>query len=113
MIARLARGENEERIAAGAERDRAFDLARASAAPVRHGGERAGHLEQGGQEKLAADTATAHATGDKNAAHLAAESFPYSVTDADRAAGTATPQNGQARARTLTVQNARRPGRPM
>ena len=113
VIARLARGENQERIAAGAERDRAFDLDRASAAPVRHDGERAGHLEQAGQEKLAADTATAHATGDKNAAHLAAESFPYSVTDAVRAAGTAAPENGQARARTLTVQNARRPGRPM
>ena len=112
VIARLARGENQERIAAGAERDRAFDLDRASAAPARHDGERAGHLEQAGQEKQAADTATTHATGDKNAAHLAAESFPCSVTDAVRAAGTA-PENGQARARTLTVQNARRPGRPM
>jgi hypothetical protein len=113
VIARLTRGENQERIAAGAERDRAFDLARASTAPVRQDGERAGHMEQAGQEKLAADTATAHATGDKNAAHLAAESFPYSVTDAVRAAGTATPQNGQARARTPTVQNTRRPSRPM
>jgi hypothetical protein len=112
VIARLAHGENQERIAAGAERDRAFDLDRASAAPARHDGERAGHLEQAGQEKLAADTATAQATGDKNAAHLAAEGFPYTVTDAVRAAGSTT-ENGQACARTVTVQNARRPSRRM
>jgi hypothetical protein len=112
-IARLARGENQERIAAGAERARAFDLDRTSVAPVRHDGERAGRLEQAGREKLAADTATAHATADKNAAHLAAESFPYSVTDAVRAADAAAPQNEQAHARPLTVQNTRRPSRPM
>jgi hypothetical protein len=113
VIARLARGEIQERIAAGDERDRAFDLDRAFVAPVTHDGKRAGHLEQAGEEKLAADTASAHATADKNAAHLAAESFPYSAADAVRAASTAAPQNGQARARTLTVQSVRRAGRSM
>jgi hypothetical protein len=113
VIARLARGQIQERIAAGDERDRAFDLGRAFTAPVTRDGERAGHLEQAGEEKLAADTASAHATADKNAAHLAAESFPYSVTDAVRAASTAAPQNGQPRARTLAAQNVRRPGRSM
>jgi hypothetical protein len=113
VIARLARGQIQEWIAAGDERDRAFDLDRAFTAPVTRDGERTGHLEQAGKEKLAADTAGAHTTADKNAAHLAAESFPYSVTDAVRAASTAAPQNGQPRARTLAAQNVRRPGRSM
>ena len=111
VIARLARSETQERIAAGAERDRAFDLDRAAAAPVMHDGERSGHLEQASQEKVAADTASAHASADKNAAQLAAESFPCTVTDAVRAGATASPREGQARARTLTVHSIRRPGR--
>jgi hypothetical protein len=110
VIARLARGEAQERMAAGAERERAFDLDQAPVAHVRPGGEGAGYLEQAGREKLTADTATAHAAGDKSAAHLAAESFPCSASDAVGAARTATADSGQARPRTLPVQNVRRPG---
>lgn len=116
VIARLARGETQERIAAEDERDRAFDLDRAAVDPAAHDSERAGRLEQAHEEKLAADTASAHATADKNPAHaarLAAESFPCSVTDAVRTASASASQNGQARARTLTAQNSRRTGRSM
>ena len=111
VIARLARGETQERIAAGAERDRALDLDRAAAAPVMHDGERVRDLEEADQEKLAADTASAHASADKSAAQLAAESFPCTVSDAVHAAATSSPQEGQARARTLTVHSIRQPGR--
>jgi hypothetical protein len=111
VIARLARGETQERIAAAAERDRAFDLDRTSTTPVTRDGERAGHLEHADQDKLAADTASAHATADKNAAHLAAESFPCTVTDAVRTASIAASQNGPTRA--LPVRNVRWLGRSM
>ena len=113
VIARLARGETQEQIAAGAERDRAFRLDRADAAPVMHDGERIRDLEVASQEKLAADTASAHASAGKNAAQLAAESFPCSVTDAVRAAATSGPQEGRAAARTLKVHSIRRPGRSL
>lgn len=110
VIARLARGGNQERIAMGAERERAFDLDRAGVAPIRPDSERAGYLEEAGQEKLAADTATAHAADDRNAVHLAAESYPCTVSDAVRAAVMTATENGQEHPRTLTIQNARRPG---
>jgi hypothetical protein len=110
VIARLARGQAQERIAAGAEQERAFDLDQAAAAPVRPAGAGDGHMEHAGQEKLTADTATAHAAGDKSAAHLAAESFPCSASDAVGTARTAPADSGQPRPRTLTVQNVRRPG---
>jgi hypothetical protein len=109
VIARLAQADGEDRIAAGAERARAGHLDSASAVPplgsdVAHGDQ----LTAASQDELNADTARAHAFGDRAAVQLAAESFPYSITDAVTAAAGA--RHGSA-TRAMTNPNIHRPGR--
>ncbi len=108
VIGRLARAEAEERLAARAEHARAADLDHAAA--THSARQQADSLKAARRDTMTADTAGAHASADRSAAQLAAESFPCTTADGIRAAVTGTLQQ-QARppART-SAQNARRPG---
>jgi hypothetical protein len=84
VIARLARAQNEENIAARAEGPRAADLDRAdAAAPARSS---ASHLAEARRDTATADATGARASADRTAAQLAAESFPRTAADGIRAA---------------------------
>jgi hypothetical protein len=108
VIARLADADNEDRKAARAERARAADLGRASAAGG--AGERGGDLAAALREGADAATSAAHAAADRHAAVLAAESFPCTAADGIRAAaGGGLDQQARAKARTA-VSQSRRPG---
>lgn len=109
VIARLARARDEERVAEGAERARAADLGHASAAiPAR---ERTQDVTAARRDTQVADTADAHASSDRTAAQLAAESFPHAAADGVRAAITGRLQQPErSPARTVSVTNTRRPG---
>jgi hypothetical protein len=108
VIARLARADREDHVAAGAERARADDLRNAPVAPSPRGGVMHGeYLTAAAQDRLEADTAAAHAAGDRSAAQLAAESFPCTAADAV----TAAVRTGPAAARVNTTLNLRRSGR--
>ena len=76
-------------VAAGAERARAADLGHAR--PLHSGSERAEDLRAARRETQIADTAGAHASADRSAAQLAAESFPCTAADGIRAAATGQP----------------------
>jgi len=109
VIARLARARSEENIATRAERARAADLDRAAAAASAtqstHGLTAARH------DTVIADTAGAHASADRTAAQLAAESFPCTTADGIRAAVDGRLQQpAPSPARTAATQNAPRPG---
>ena len=109
VIARLARARSEENVAARAERARAADLdgAAAAAAPRQstYG------LTAARRDTVTADTAAAHASADRTAAQLAAESFPCTAADGIRAAVNGRLQQpGQSPTRTAAAQNAPRPG---
>jgi hypothetical protein len=84
VIAPLSRARDEVRVAKGAERARAADLGHASAAPSAR--ERAQDLTAARRDTQVTDTAGAHASADRTAAHLAAESFPRTAADGIRAA---------------------------
>jgi hypothetical protein len=111
VIARLARADSQDRVAWGAERTRADDLGSASAALVPGGAAHGEYLIAASQDRLTADTAAAHAAGDRSATRLAAESFPCTAADAVTAAATGTMQAAPSAARTNTTVQIRRPGR--
>ncbi len=109
VIARLARARSEEYRAARAERARAADLDRAAAAASPR--QSANGLTAARRDTLTADTAGAHASADRTAAQLAAESFPCTTADGIRAAVNGRLQQpAPSPARTAAAQNAPRPG---
>ena len=65
------------------------------------------YLTAAARDRLEADTAAAHADGDRSAAQLAAESFPCTAAGAVTAAA----RTGPADARVNATLNLRRPGR--
>jgi hypothetical protein len=108
VIARLARADSEDRVAAGAERARADNLDRAS--PDLSSPDnvlRSEHLTAASQGELTADTANAHASSDRTAAQLAAESFPCTAADAVRASAA----DSRSPVRRIAIQNVRQLGR--
>jgi hypothetical protein len=112
VIAMLARAESEERVAAGAERARADDLSSASAdLSLADHVVRRGHLAAASQDALMADTASAHASSNRTAAQLAAQSFPWTAADAVIAAAGVGTQAGQSATRQITIPSIGRPGR--
>ncbi|HEU5421683.1 MAG TPA: hypothetical protein VFV41_28655 [Streptosporangiaceae bacterium] len=111
VIARLARADSQDRVAWEAERTRADDLGSASAAVVPGGTERGEYLTAAAQTRLTADTAAAHAAGDRNATRLAAESFPCTATDAVTAAAAGTIQAAPSAVQANAAVHIRRPGR--
>jgi hypothetical protein len=110
VIARLARADSRDRVAWQAERIRA-DLGSASAASVPGGTVRGEYLTAAAQDSLTADTAGAHAAGDRRATRLAAESFPCTATDAVTAAAAGAIHVAPSAARANTAAQIRRPGR--
>ena len=109
VIARLARARSEESMATRAERARAADLGRAAAAASAR--QSTNGLTAARRDTLVADTAGAHASADRTAAQLAAESFPCTTADGIRAAVTGRLQQpAPSPARTAATQNAPRPG---
>ena len=111
VIARLARADSQDRVAWGAERTRADDLGSASAASFPGGIAHGEYLTAAAQDRLTADTAAAHAAGDRSATRLAAESFPCTATDAVTAAATGAIQAAPSAAQANTTVHIRRPGR--
>jgi len=110
VIARLARADSQDRVARGAERTRADDLGSASAASFPDGIAHE-YLIAAAQDRLTADTAAAHAAGDRSAARLAAESFPCTAADAVTAAATGAIPAALPAARANTAAQIRWPGR--
>jgi hypothetical protein len=109
VIARLARARSEESIATRAERARAADLDRAAAAASAT--QSTNGLAAARRDRVIADTAGAHASADRSAAQLAAESFPCTTADGIRAAVNGRLQQAApSPARTAATQNAPRPG---
>jgi hypothetical protein len=109
VIARLARARSEEDRAARAERARAADLDRAAAS--HSATQRANGLTAAGRDTMIADTAGAHASADRTAAQLAAESFPCTTADGIRASVNGRLQQpAPTPTRTAAAQNAPRPG---
>jgi hypothetical protein len=106
VIARLARAEAEERVAAAAERARAADLGHAADAPYAR--VRAGDLTAARRDTLTADTAGAHASADRTAAQLAAESFPHTAADGIRAAAAGRLHPARSAGRSVSAQDIRR-----
>jgi hypothetical protein len=111
VIARLARADSQDRVAWGAERTRADDLGSASAASFPGGIAHGEYVTAAAQDRLTADTAAAHAAGDRSATRLAAESFPCTAADAVTAAATGAIQPAPSAARANTTVQIRRPGR--
>jgi hypothetical protein len=111
VIARLARTDSQDRVAWGAERARADHLGSASAASVPGGTVRGEYVTAAAQDRLTADTAAAHAAGDRSATRLAAESFPCTAADAVTAAATGAIQAAPSAVRANTTVHIRRPGR--
>jgi hypothetical protein len=109
VIARLARARSEEDRAARAERAHASDLDRAAASHSAR--QHANGLAAAGRDTMIADTAAAHASADRTAARVAAESFPCTAADGIRAAVKGRLQQpAQSPTRTTAVRNAPRPG---
>jgi hypothetical protein len=111
VIARLARADSQDHVAWGAERTRADDLGSASAASLPGDASHGEYLTAAAQDRLTADTAAAHAAGDRSATRLAAESFPCTVADAVTAAAAGTIQAAPSATRANTAVQIRRPGR--
>ena len=109
VIARLARARSEENIATRAERARAADLDRAAAAASAR--QSTNGLTATRRDTVIADTAGAHASADRTAAQLAAESFPCTTADGIRAAVDGRLQQpAPSPARTAATQYVPRPG---
>ncbi len=111
VIARLARADSQDRMAWGAERTRADDLSSASAASAPGGIVQGEYLTAAAQDRLTANTAAAHAAGDRSAIRLAAESFPCTAADAVAAAATGAIQAAPSADRANTTVQIRPPGR--
>ncbi len=112
VIARLARARDEERVAEGAESDRAADLGHTSTAQSAR--DRTQDLTAARRDTQVADTAGAHASSDRTAAQLAAESFPHTAADGVRAAITGRLQQPrQSPVRTAAVTDTRRRSVPV
>ena len=110
VIARLARSDSEDLEAAGAEQARPDDLDRGSPDfSLTDDVVRSKYLNTADQHTLMADTASTHASGDRTAAQLAAESFPCTAADAVRVAATA----GRSPVRRIAVRNTRRTHYPL
>lgn len=103
--------DSQDHVALGAERARADDLGSASAASLPGGVTHGDYLTAAAQDRLTADTAAAHAAGDRSATRLPAESFPCTVADAVTAAATGTIQAAPSATRANTAVQIRRPGR--
>jgi hypothetical protein len=109
VIARLARARSQEDEAARAERARAADFDRAATA--HSASHRTDALTAARRDTMISDTAGAHASTDRSAARLAAESFPCTAADGIRATVNGRLQQpAPSPARTATAQNAPRPG---
>jgi hypothetical protein len=109
VIARLGRARDEESVAEGAKRARAAEFGRTSAAPSAR--ERAQDLSAARRDTQVTDTADAHASADRTAAQLAAESFPHTAADGIRAALTGRLQQPErSPARTAAITDTRSPG---
>lgn len=109
VIARLARARGEENVASRAERARAADLDRATSGTSPR--QSANGLTAAWRETATADTAGAHASADRTAAQLAAESFPCTTADGIQAAVNGRLQQPlPAPTRTAAAQNAPRSG---
>ena len=111
VIARLAHADSQDRVAWGAERTRADDLGSASASSFPGGIAHGEYATAAVQDRLTADTAAAHAAGDRGATRLAAESFPCTAADAVTAAATGAIHAAPSPARANTTVQIRRPGR--
>ncbi len=99
-------------MAEGAERTRAADLGHASADQSARAHTQ--DLTAARRDTQVADTAGAHASSDRTAAQLAAESFPHTAADGIRAAITSRLQQPErSPARTAAVTNTRRLPVPM
>ena len=107
VIARLARARSEENIPTRAERARAADLDRAAAAASAR--QSTNGLTAARRDTVIADTAGAHASADRTAAQLAAESFPCTTADGIRVAVDGRLQQ-PASSRIAATQNVPRPG---
>ena len=106
VIAQLARARDEGRLAEDAERARAADLGHASAAQSARN--RNQDLTAARRDTQVADAADAHASADRTAARLAAESFPHTAADGIRAAVTGRlHQPGRSPARSVAVTDTR------
>ncbi len=104
VIARLAHADSEDLVATGAEQARADDLDRVSTDfSLPHDIVPGEYLYAADQDTLMADTASAHASGDRTAAQLAAESFPCTAADAVRVA----PAAGRSPIRRMAARNTR------
>jgi len=109
VVARLARARTEENTAARAERARVADLDRAAAS--HSAAQHVNGLTAARRDTMTADTAAAHASADRTAAQLAAESFPCTTVDGILAAVTGRLQQpAPSPTRTAAVQNAPHPG---
>jgi hypothetical protein len=109
VITRLARARSEENVAARAERARAADLDGVTAAASPR--QSANGLTAPRSDTVTAGTAGAHASADRTAAQLAAESFPCTTADGIRAAVSGRLQQpAESPARTAAAQNAPRAG---
>jgi hypothetical protein len=109
VIARLARARGEENVASRAERARAADLDRAAVAASPR--QSVNGLTTARRDTATADTAGAHASADRTAAQLAAESFPRTTADGIQAAVNGRLQQpAPSPTRTAAAQNAPRPG---
>jgi hypothetical protein len=113
VIARLARADSQDRVAWGAERTHADELGSAPAASVPGSIVHGDYLTAAAQDQLTADTAAAHAAGDRSATRLAAESFPCTVTDAVTAVATGAIPAAPSAVRANTTVQIRRPGRSL
>jgi hypothetical protein len=110
LIARLARGGSKRQAAAGAEQTRAGDLDRPSGHSV---SARAEDLVAARRQSRNSDAGSAHASADRSATQLAAESFPYPAADGIRAAANGSLQQpARPPVPAAAAQNARRPGPP-
>jgi len=112
MIARLAHARSDEVVAADAERARAADLDHTAGTTAdAEGSEHTEDRRAASRESYIADKAGAHASAERSAAQLAAESFPCTAADGIRAAASGSLQR-PARPDVLAAaaQNVRRPG---
>jgi hypothetical protein len=103
--------DSQDRVARGAECTRADDLGSASAASVPGSIAHGDYLTAAAQERLTADTAAAHAAGDRSATRLAAESFPCTAADAVTSVATGAIQAAPSAVRANTTVHIRQPGR--
>jgi hypothetical protein len=107
------RAHNEENRAAAAERARAADLDTATDLPSTVAvDERTSGLTAAHRDTALADVARAHASTDRTAAQLAAESFPHAASEAVRSASAQTTRRAtRVRTQTQTAHETQRPKR--